>query len=221
VNLEVPVIRQAPSSPDCVYACFAMLLAFHGEPVPIEDLKGSIEDWFFTTLGCDLLRRGYAVRMKSLHPSLFTVHDVGRLTTTEGILARLDVVGRKENLSDDEGLALRYARAFVEQGGVIEAGIPVADDIRREIELGFPLITVFEHNLLGGDLPGSYLHANVITGIDEQYVYVNDPLWDERGGRQRYPIESFLYAIHAATMGDLDNGSLVMVRPPQRSARPS
>jgi len=219
MKLEVPVIRQAPSSCDCCYACFAMILAFYGEDVSIEDLKATMEDWFLTTLSGDLLERGYSVRMKTLHPYLFTLADAGRLHSPRELLARFDWVEENAKLDDDGKLALAYAQSFVRLGGEIEVGVPTAQDIRAEVDAGHPLVAAFEHRFLAGDRPGSYLHANVITGIDDELIYVNDPLWDDRGGQKSYPIEAFLYAIHLATLTDLDNGSLFMFRPPGDAAR--
>jgi len=90
MKLDVPLIRQAPESPDCCYACFAMMLAYHGESVAIDDLKATMEDWFFTTLACDLLERGYDVRMKTLHPHLFTLRDASRGLSQDDLPARFD-----------------------------------------------------------------------------------------------------------------------------------
>lgn len=55
-------------------------------------------------------------------------------------------------------------------------------------------------------------HFNIITGIDEKHIYVNDPMWDYRGGEQKYEINDFMYAIYASTYGDLDNASIMKIK---------
>ena len=67
-------------------------------------------------------------------------------------------------------------------------------------------------NFLLFDKPIFNFHFNLITGIDETHIYVNDPLWDYRGGKHKYLINDFMYAIYASAYGDLDNASLMKIR---------
>jgi len=68
-------------------------------------------------------------------------------------------------------------------------------------------------NFIYSDKPVFNFHFNVVTGIDDNYVYVNDPLWDGRGGKNKYTITEFLYGLYASAYGDLDNASLIKIKP--------
>lgn len=67
-------------------------------------------------------------------------------------------------------------------------------------------------NFLYGKDPIFNFHLNVITGIDENYIYVNDPLWDERGGKKKYKKKDFFYGLYASAYADLDNASLMIIK---------
>jgi uncharacterized protein YvpB len=54
-------------------------------------------------------------------------------------------------------------------------------------------------------------HLNIITGIDEENIYVNDPLQDI-GGKKSYSIKDFFFGLYASTYGNLDNGCLIVVK---------
>jgi len=69
-------------------------------------------------------------------------------------------------------------------------------------------------NFIYGKEPKFNFHFNIITGIDDKYVYVNDPLPDSRGGKKKYTKKDFFYGLYASAYGDLDNVSLLLVRKP-------
>jgi uncharacterized protein YvpB len=105
---------------------------------------------------------------------------------------------------DDE--VLRCLVRFLEHGSKVDVRIPEEDDIRQEIEAGRPLLATTDTNFLYGKEAKYCLHANVITGIDDEYIYVNDSLWDDRGGRHRHRKNEYMFGIHMATHGNFNNG---------------
>ena len=85
--------------------------------------------------------------------------------------------------------------------------------MREELDAKRPVGALLTSNMLSGSKPVFNFHFNLITGIDGQHIYVNDPMWDERGGKKKYKITDFFYALYASAYGDLDNASFLKVRP--------
>ncbi|HIH39222.1 TPA: hypothetical protein HA219_00645 [Candidatus Woesearchaeota archaeon] len=102
---------------------------------------------------------------------------------------------------------------FIENGGKITSRIPCREDVQEEIDSKRPLCALMTTNFIYSDKPVFNFHFNVVTGIDDNYVYVNDPLWDGRGGKNKYTITEFLYGLYASAYGDLDNASLIKIKP--------
>ena len=40
-------------------------------------------------------------------------------------------------------------------------------------------------------------------------------MWDNRGGKHKYEINDFMYAIYASAYGDIDNASIMKIRKKQ------
>ena len=211
--LNVPLIRQEKDTYVCVLAALSMILQFHGRNASIADLERD-EDAKLTDLGAIgtyLLKNDFDAEVVMFHPRLFTNRDRGksRAELIEHFRARM---GHEDNMKWDDDI-LRYLIKFLELGGKVTVSIPDEDHIREEIEAGRPLLVTTDTNFLNGKEAKYYLHANVITGIDEEYIYVNDSLWDERGGHHRYRREEFMFGVHIATHGNFNNGSLMKVKP--------
>ena len=100
---------------------------------------------------------------------------------------------------------------FMASGGELTVRIPSPADIQREISLGRPLLALLTSAFLTSARPGFNFHFNVITGIDDRSVYVNDPRSDSWGGERAYPIDDFFFALFASAYGDLDNASLLCI----------
>jgi len=58
-------------------------------------------------------------------------------------------------------------------------------------------------------------HASVATGMDDKYVYVNDPLPNKHGGKVKYKKDEFLYAMYGVLAADLDNSTFTLVKKKQ------
>ena len=78
--------------------------------------------------------------------------------------------------------------------------------------MGRPLGALITSNFLLFDKASFNFHFNLITGIDNEFIYVNDPMWDYRGGKHKYPINDFMYAVYASAHGDLDNASIMKIK---------
>jgi predicted double-glycine peptidase len=64
-----------------------------------------------------------------------------------------------------------------------------------------------------GMKPRFTFHFNVISGIEKQHIYVNDPDWGKvLGGKHQYKINDYLYAVYASAYGAIDNASFMKIR---------
>ena len=211
--LNVPLIRQEKDTSVWVLAALSMSLQYHGRDVSIADLERDedAKGIDMGAIGTYLLKHDSDAELMMFHPRLFTNRDRGKSEAEllDHFQAR---VGHKDNIKWDDDV-LRHLIRFLDHGGRVTVRIPDEDDIREEIEAGRPLLVTTDTNFLYGKEARYYLHANVIAGIDEEYIYVNDPLWDERGGRCRHKKKEYMFGIHMATHGSFNNGSLLKVRP--------
>jgi len=212
--LDVPLIRQEKDSYVCVLASLSMILQFHGWDVSIADLEND-EDARGTDMGAIgtyLLKQGFDAEIVMFHPRLLTNKDKGKSGSRliEHFKAK---IGHPDNIKWDDDV-LGYLVGFLEYGGKVTTRIPDVNDIREEIKAKRPLLVTTDTNFLYGTRAGYFLHANVITGIDDRYVYVNDSLWDERGGKHKHLISDYMFGIYMATHGNFNNGSLLKINPP-------
>jgi len=108
----------------------------------------------------------------------------------------------------------------MEAGGRLKVGIPSLEDLKEETEQGRPVVVFLTNaSLYPNNIARVYkrpftytFHSLVVTGVTKDEVFVNDPYWGEEGGEKAYPSDEFLYAVHASTLGDVDNGCFVKVR---------
>lgn len=214
--LNVPLFRQEKGSVECGLVCVQMLLAYYNDYTDLEALKSNIPltggGTWAPQLGSYLLNRGFAVAIVSLHPGLFTLNDRGM--SVRQVLQRFEKLERAET-SGAKRATLQQFLTFFELGGRVYPRIPGPKDVKKEIESKRPMLATLTSHFLLGREPLFNFHFNVVTGINTRHLYVNDPHWNCRGGKHHYPIRDFFFGVYASAFGDLDNASLIMVRPPK------
>ncbi len=211
--LDVPVVRQKKDSVDCGLAGLSMILKYYGVDKSIEDLKKEIKTFDFGTympqLGLYLLNNGFDVEIVTLNPLLFTKNFESK--SDKEILEYFEFIYEK-NKDNKFGRPLKFFLDFLKAGGKIVVKIPSFEDVKNEILEKRPLGVLLTSNFLLYDKAIFNVHFNIITGFDENYVYVNDPMWDFRGGKKKYFINDFFYGVYASAYGDLDNASIMKVK---------
>ena len=211
--LDVVLIRKPKDSVFCGIACLNMILKYYGIDVSFDKLKNEVEPDSLGTyapqLGSYLIKNGFDVEIVSMHPALFTNKDKGK-NPDEMMVHLNDLFDCLK--SERNKKALRYFIDFLKMGGTIKVKIPCKDDINGEINEKRPLLALMTSNFLVGAKPNFDFNFNVVTGIDDKYVYVNDPSWNEHGGKQKHIVTDFIYGVHASSYGDLDNGCLIKVK---------
>ncbi len=182
MKLDVPLIRQAPNSVDCGLTCVEMILAYYGKAKPedLEKMQKFPDGTYGPQLGTFLMKQGFVVEQVLLNPGLFTVHD--KTLSHEDIVQKISVAKAKKVINKR---ALRFMREYAKAGGKFTIAIPTEQHIREEIQSKRPLIALLTSNFLLGKEGKFNFHFNVITGIDDEFVYVNDPLSSEQGGNTR------------------------------------
>lgn len=213
MRLKVPLHLQDSGSLDCGLVSLRMILDYYGQPTTSETLKEElITDEIGTyapQLGSYLLRRGFSVEIKTLHPALFTINDNDM--APEALRERFRLL--LENHTDPQKQkVLRHFIAFLEHGGTIDVGVPTIDDVAEELAEKRPLCALMTTNLLKGSTPAFNFHIVVITGWEQGRIFVNDPLPGPLGGRQEHAEKEFFYALYASAYADLDNASLIKIR---------
>jgi hypothetical protein len=213
MQLDVPLVKQAKGSKDCGLAGIAMLMQYHGMKTSISEIRKSLKvdkvGTYTPQLGTFLLKNGFNVIIITAHPGLFTRNHYGM--SSEDALKHF--VGlRKKFKTPQSKKVINYFIEFLQNGGKIEVAIPTPIMVANEIAERRPIGALITSNYLLGNDPVFNFHFNIITGIDQQNVFVNDPLWDSRGGKKEYPIMDFFFGLYASSYGDLDNGSLFLVR---------
>lgn len=214
MKLNVPLIKQPKDSVDCGIAGITMIMDYYKKGISFEENKKHIitdtVGTYAPQLGLYLMNNGFQTKIITQHPAMFTNNDTGMHTGE--ILKRMDYLLSK-NPTEQNRKIIEYFKKFLEEGGEIEVKIPEEKDIVNEIKAKRPLAALMTTNFLYGKESIFNFHFNVITGIDENYIYVNDPLWDERGGKKKYEKKDFFYGLYASAYGDLDNASFMIIKP--------
>jgi hypothetical protein len=214
MKLNVPLIKQTSiDSIDCGIAGMKMLFKFYKVKYSETELNNihlyEGVGTYMPQLGEYLLSKGFEVEIITANPYLFTLqhgklNQKNLLKYLEECLANLKLERFREPLN--------FFIRFVKKGGKLTVKVPVKKDLIKEISEGRPVCALITSNFLLFDKAGFNFHFNVITGIDNKYVYVNDPVPDYRGGKQKYALDDFFFALHSSAHGDLDNASLMKVR---------
>lgn len=211
ISLRVPFFPQPSGVGWCVPACLRMVMAYHGDDVPLKDIvdeigvtkHGGLDEMHAAIY---LLRRGYGVRVLGWHsgyPASFS-RIRGELPADTFI----DWAFRDVKRPSMYRIACRnYGMEFLERGGVIEPRPTSVDDLydalaRREPSIVIVNVTTLWHTESGGT------HAIVNTGMTEWTASFLDPSLS--GGKSSYRQDVFLHAFYRV------EGSALLISPPRR-----
>lgn len=213
--LTVPLVQQPHKSTECGVASVAMILSYYKIPYDYEELRTEIiaKEWgaAMPQLGLYLLGKGFSVEIITVHPSLFAVQS--RFADSQSLINHF--LSLEPTFNEPHNLVtLQYFIQFVKHGGIVTPRVPVKQDIADEIDVKRPLIAPLSHCFLfeTGKMPRFCGHYNVITGIDHEFVFVNDPDWETPfGGQHKHRIEDYIYAMYAGASRAIDNASLMKI----------
>lgn len=210
--LDVPLFTQKKGSVDCGHICLQMILSYHGINLSYKEIKSKIETHTIGTytpqLGLFMHELSFKTKIITMNPSIFALKD--QTASQSEIIETLKRIRKATKMKDRK--TLTYFLDYLKAGGEVLPRIPDVKTIETEIKNQRPVLALLTSNFLLGVKRDFNFHFNVITGIDKTHIYVNDPLSGPRGGKQKYKISDYLYAIHASAYGDMDNACLMTIR---------
>ena len=212
--LSVPLIRQSKGSTDCARAVVAMVLNYYGYRCTLTGLKRQLAKEgvinFLPAYGLFLIRKGFGIELVTKNPEIIN-DNYGRLSTSR---LTQELQTNRRYYGKEKADQISILVDFMKSGGTLKVRIPAFRLIKREIDAGRPLGAAIARSVLYNDsFPRPIIHFVLIVGYDQGDLLVNDPHWSKAGGKaRRYSIEDFMYAIHSGSIGDIDNGSIMLFR---------
>src|SRR3989344_6612380 len=193
MKLNVPLVLQRPDRGDCGPACVAMVMSYYGLDISIPKINSE-------------LNRDYKKGMNAPEIGLYLVSnqfDAGIITFNAGAFVKSDELCGAERFLSIIQESKNYLKKradcfedFIAMGGKVKLKVPTLDDIVFEIKAGRPLIANMTNRFMFAKKdPHFNEHYCVITGIDDKFVYVNDPFYK----RRECGHNDFLFGLYAKT----------------------
>ncbi len=239
ILLPVPVISQIPKSQDCGVACLMMVLEYYfPQKFQYEQIK---EQMNFIPSGLSsfslaifLLQNGMNVKMVYMNPFLFNLDHQNQKFELADLLDYISKMSTKKIPVDWTNTFPELIK-FLELGGELVIDYPKRSHIQEALANGNPIIAVLTTWFLAKQtfegekdrVRGFFnSHFNVITGLDGDRIFVNDPEFFEPdfqkskinggyelGGPQNYNVDDYLFGIYTNIGQDLDNGAIIIASP--------
>ena len=197
-----------------------MILQYYGINTSLREMKRTLKlrkevGTYIPQIGLLFMKKGFDTEIVIQNPFILTTKS--RQMSPKQILKQIKEIyskdKRKKKRSRSRLDSLEYFIKYLEAGGKIRVKVPGEEDIKTEARAGRPLIAGMTNWFMLSGEPHFNGHFVVVRGIDKKYVYVNDPINEpDADVKSRYPIEDFLFGVHANSHGDPDNGSFLLIR---------
>ena len=218
-KLDVPHIFQKKNSAECGLACVYMILKNFGVDIDIEQLRKEIKitdrGTYAPQLANYLVEHGFNVKIIGFNPWLFSNFDFNmpKYLLKKRFRDELSFLKKKKRKDKEKITCIEHYLKFLDNGGNIKIKIPKKEDIQKSINNGLPIISLMTSSFLFGDIDFNF-HFNVVTGYNKNYLFVNDPLQEYEGCKdKKIPIDQFLFGIHSSCFNCYDNGSIIIAQP--------
>ncbi len=211
-KINVPIVYQKNKSLDCGIACLSMILKYYkinkGIPTIKKEIKVDKIGTYMPQLATYLLKNNFDVTLITLNPHLFTLkhRKLNQKQILNYFINKLKLTKDKQHK-----MVIKYFIEFIEKGGKVKIKIPDMEDIRTEIKNDRPLMVAFTSRFLTQNEAKLNSHANIVTGFDNDYVYINDP--EKIISKQKYKINEFLYGVYASAHNNIDDDCFMLVKP--------
>ncbi len=210
-TINIPLKLQEKGSQDCGPVCVQMVLEYFKLNQNFDSLKEKLRYNEVGTTAYDnaslLIDEGLKVTAITAQPRLFSPDKIATITSKELLYEVIQKKMEQVTTTRDKDNLETFIK-FLDKGGEFKLEIPGFSHIKEAIDNGYPVIALLIAQALGSK-EGGY-HFVVVSGYDEGRVYINNPA-QSSSQQAWFPIERFLYAIHASTVGDFDNGTLLVV----------
>lgn len=206
--LKVPLYLQDPGSVDCGPVCSRMMLEYYGITRTLEELREKVQYSEAGTSSFDngsiFLAEGFKATAVTAHPLLFPPDLQEKLADRARLLDRIKgLAGRLPDKAQNLGTLTK----FMELGGDVCMEIPAFRHIKNAIDAGNPVLALTYAKALGNNEGG--FHFIIANGYKRGFVHVTNPS-PRATNRGWFPLDRFLYAVHASTCVDVDNGTLII-----------
>lgn len=186
-TIDVPIYRQPLTEPYCGPTCVKMVLAYHGQHVPIEKLVQQIG---INKAGTDIVNMGmYFSDVLNFRTSVTLwlenfparFRDLSGAEANKGLLiwSKRRVIKKFTGLEPGDWVYRKSLPRFIRSGGEVVLRPTALEDIKRALELGLPPIVNLNVNVLyrlNRRVAGHYV---VPIGIHSDQITYNDPNFDE------------------------------------------
>lgn len=212
MKLNVPSYQQSPWSADCGLLCIKMLLEYYCEKVDIEQLRNDIKidstGICFWEIGSFLLKKGFKVTLITRDPKLFSKKDFDY--PPKDFWEFFQDENNFWLKTKDDFESFYYLKKFIKAWWKIEIKVPDTSDIKKALLNNNLIISIMTYKFLVHDRAKFDFHYNLVTGINNTEVMVNDPgstYW----GELKYPINDFLYSVYATAYKWVWRGSFLLI----------
>lgn len=208
---DIPLHTQADGSEDCGPVSATMILDFFGITSDEEEVIKKVPRSYLGTSSFEvavvLMSYGLRVRAITANPLIFDGDFIRSVPDSGQIHRKVKEAYDKEKNKDKKSTAKSVLR-YLDKRGEIIVKIPAASDITGALDEG-KLVFASAYARAIGEKEGGY-HFIVIGGYDGDKFLIFNPLPKSR--RKSWErIDEVMFAIHASTNFDYDNGSILLV----------
>lgn len=207
-KLNVKNFYQKANSNDCGPACVRMCLHYFGVEKTVEELTDKLTydetGTFIFDNGVLCLNENLKVSLVTANPLLFEREVWNKLKTKKALLHHITKFKKKY---PKKAVAVSLFLKYIKEGGNTTIAIPDFSHIKKAIDSKELVLAAIYGRALG--LKDGEYHFVIVSGYRDGAVYVNNPLPGSKSGW--FKTREFLFALHASTCFDIDNGSLLIV----------
>lgn len=208
-QLDVPLFLQEHGSIDCGPTCVQMVLRYYGVEKTFDELKNRLtyDPAVGTSMydnGVILLEEGFRTEVVTANPLLFPPDIIENLHDEKDMLR---LVQTKIEEKHEQTNILQTFETYLQKNGKVTLEIPTFTHVKQAIDEDKPVIVLMYAQTLGSN-EGTY-HFVVVTGYRDNEVFLNNP-WPMSQKQGWFPVDQFLYGVHASTCVAVDNGTFLI-----------
>lgn len=193
-------------------------MKYFGMPTTVAKLSSQLEyideGTWLTQNGQLLLKAGLYTTFVSAHPHMLPADVISRSKTNAELREWLEKFFKAHQKNRAYQKSWKHLRDYLDAGGRVKPAIPSVRIIRDAINKNQPVIASIHGGALGRKEAYGY-HFVVVNGYRPGELHVLNP-YQESHQRAWWPSDQFMFAVHAGTMFDPDNGALLVASKSER-----
>ena len=182
---DIELVRQSPSSDDCVKACTQMILNYYEYNFKKKDIKGGIHSYkkhsgllgtYFQDVGIFLLKKGFKPQISHYDWQWWDEDQAEAVTG-----GKKQLIKSLEDLKSDKDWAEKRVVekdiTFVEKGGHFNFVMPQLINIEASLARKIPVIILVQSEYFYHQPGKGVNHSIVIIGKKDDNYIIRDPLY--------------------------------------------